>query len=111
MFKNFNDAVAAFVSDTDNHFMYRAFGFHPQGERWLVFSGDTGGRWFKFGFIDTHMENANSGSKWRLWYMVERFKETYANLELIFTPLIGTEAQSIFNGEKAIFRACQTCGA
>ena len=85
--------------------MYCVKPFHHPGVRTVIISGDTGGRAFKVGFIDTMVSNANSGKKWRVWLLVEcPFKETYENFRATIPPLIGKDLQCLIDGEKKLHR-------
>ena len=80
------------------------FGYDVPGRRLLVFGGDTGGRYFKFGFTDTDQFKANKGVAFNIVLMVEKFKENYRNLNLTFTPLFGKTMQALVDGHKTIVR-------
>ena len=80
---NFDDSLATSVAELDMANKYAACGFriHKKGQLLLVFGGDTGGR-----------------------FMVDKFKESYKNLQLTYTPLFGRTMQALVDGEKSVVR-------
>ena len=79
-------ALACIVADMDIRGTYRSFEFHKSSEFLILIGGDTGGRHFKFVFLSTHQEHANSGDNCNIWFMCEKFKETYRNLQRALVP-------------------------
>ena len=79
--------MATDVAELNMARKYTKFAYHNDGQRWLVFGGDTGGRYLKFGYIGTHQAKANKGLNFNIALMVEKFKETYANLKFKETLL------------------------
>ena len=84
--KSFDAALAWIVADMDSRRTYRSFEFHKSSEFLILIGGDTGGRHFKFVFLSTHQEHANSGDNCNIWFMGEKFKETYRNLQRALVP-------------------------
>ena len=102
--KSFDEALAWIAADMDRRKSYRFFKFHKIGEFLILMGGDTGGRHFKFVFICTHQENANSGDNCNIWVMCEKFKETYRNLAQVLVPLTGKALGEIVRQEKQLVR-------
>ena len=86
--KSFDAALAWIVADTDSRRTYRSLEFHKSSKFLILIGGDTGGRHFKFVFFSTHQleEHANSGDNCNIWFMCEKFKETYCNLQQALFP-------------------------
>ena len=77
--ENFDSALGAWAADLDSSGSFQQKQYHKDGEYMLVFGGDTGGRYFKFGCFITHQEKANKGVNFKILFMVEKFKESWQN--------------------------------
>ena len=105
--ESFDVSFATIIAELDSAQHYCQKNFHNHGEYLICFGGDTGGRYFKFGYFITHREKANQGVKFHIVFMVEKIRESHRNLMATLKPFFVDQLYKIMGGKKSLIRACE----